>query len=667
MQKFKLQAKFKPAGDQPKAIKQLNKGLDDKKKFQTLLGVTGSGKTFTMANIIAKQQKPTLIISHNKTLTAQLASEFQEFFPDNEVHYFVSYYDYYQPEAYIARTDTYIEKETQINEEIERLRHAATQSLLTRNDVIIVASVSCIYGLGNPGDYYDHSITLETGKNYKRQELMRNLITLQFGRNDTNFHRGTFRIRGEMLEIFPSLSLDNYYRLSFFGDTLEKIESVNHLTNDINGNLSTFDIFPATHYFAPPDKTSGVITEIEKDLKKQVAKFKKEGKLVEAQRIEQRTRFDIEMMETLGYVNGIENYSRFFDGRAPGEPAFTLLDYFRYAANMRGDDPNDWLMFIDESHITVPQIGAMYAGDRSRKTNLIDYGWRLPSALDNRPLQFNEFEDKIPQLIFTSATPSKYEKANEEQVVEQIIRPTGLLDPEVEIRPTETQVHDIIAEIEKRVAKKQRVLVTTLTKRLSEELTDYMLEKNIKVQYLHSEIVTLERLEILQKLRQGEYDVVVGINLLREGLDLPEVTLIGILDADKEGFLRSDTSLIQTMGRAARHAEGRVIMYADKITGSMQRALDETSRRRKIQKTYNKKHNITPTTIKKDVKDSYLKGLAKPEKNLPKIDFSKIPKEERSRLAKELSAQMEIAAANLEFEKAAQLRDQIEELNKKKK
>ncbi len=667
MPKFQLQSKFKPAGDQPKAIKQLNAGLDNNKKFQTLLGVTGSGKTFTMANIIAKQQKPTLIISHNKTLTAQLASEFQEFFPNNEVHYFVSYYDYYQPEAYIARTDTYIEKETQINEEIERLRHAATQSLLTRNDVIIVASVSCIYGLGNPGDYYEHSITIETGKNYKRQQLMRQLITLQFTRNDVDFRRGTFRVRGEILDIFPSLSLDNYYRLTFFGDTLEKIESVHNITNDVNGIFESFEIFPASHYFAPPEKTADVVVNIKKELASHVDNLKKQGKIAEAQRIKQRTEFDIEMMETVGYVNGIENYSRYFDGRAPGEPSYTLLDYFRYAGNMRSNNPNDWLMFIDESHITIPQIGGMYAGDRSRKENLINFGFRLPSALDNRPLQFNEFEEKIPQLIFVSATPGKYEQDHQKQIVEQIIRPTGLLDPEVEIRPTENQIHDIIDEIKKRVAKKQRVLVTTITKKLSEEITDYMIEQGIKVQYLHSEIVTLERLEILQSLRQGEYDVVVGINLLREGLDLPEVTLIGILDADKEGFLRSDTSLIQTMGRAARHSEGKVIMYADKITGSMQRAIDETNRRRTIQIKYNKKHNITPTTIQKDIKDNYLKGLAKPVVDIPKIDVSKIPKEERSRLAKELTMQMELAAANLEFEKAATLRDQINELNQTKK
>jgi len=666
MPKFQLNAQFKPSGDQPQAIKKLNQGLNDHKKFQTLLGVTGSGKTFTMANIIAKQQKPTLIISHNKTLTAQLASEFQEFFPDNEVHYFVSYYDYYQPEAYIARTDTYIEKETQINEEIERLRHAATQSLLTRNDVIIVASVSCIYGLGNPGDYHDYSIKLEINKNYKRQQLLRELITLQFQRNDANFHRGTFRVRGEMLEIFPPLSLDNYYRFSFFGDALEKIESINHLTNQINANFTELDIFPASHWFAPPEKTSNVITNIEIELKQQIKKFKQADKLIEAQRIAQRTRFDIEMIETLGYVNGIENYSRFFDGRAPGEPSFTLLDYFRYASQMRHNNPNEWLIFIDESHITIPQIGSMYAGDRSRKENLINFGWRLPAALDNRPLTFTEFENKIPQLVFISATPNKYEKEHEEQVIEQIIRPTGLLDPDIEIRPTENQVHDIIAEIEKRVHKQQRVLITTLTKKLSEELTDYMIEKSIKVQYLHSEIDTLERLEILQKLRQGEYDVVVGINLLREGLDLPEVSLVGILDADKEGFLRSDTSLIQTMGRAARHAEGHVIMYADKITGSMQRAIDETQRRRALQLNYNKKHNITPQTIKKTIKDNYLKGLNKSKAELPKIDISQLPKNEIKYLLKELSAQMDIAAQNLEFEKAAQLRDQIQELKKKK-
>ncbi|MGB0756894.1 MAG: excinuclease ABC subunit UvrB [Patescibacteria group bacterium] len=664
MPKFKLQSDFKPTGDQPGAINKLTTGLQGDKKFQTLLGVTGSGKTFTMANIIAKTQRPTLIISHNKTLTAQLASEFQEFFPQNEVHYFVSYYDYYQPEAYVAKSDTYIEKETQINEEIERLRHAATQSLLTRNDVIIVASVSCIYGLGNPIDYHNISITLEKGKTYKRQQLMRQLITMLFERNDVDFTRGRFRVKGEVLEIFPSLSLDNFYRLTFFGDDLEKIESVHHITHETNGTFDSLAIYPASHYFAPPEKTGDVVTHIRNELKERIQFYKKHDKVLEAARIEQRVTFDTEMMETIGYVNGIENYSRYFDGRKKGEPPFTLLDYFSHAATLRGEDPNSWLMFIDESHITIPQVRAMYAGDQSRKQNLVDFGFRLPSALDNRPLKFEEFETKIPQLIFVSATPGSYEQEHTKQIAEQVIRPTGLLDPEITIKPTENQIQDLIQEIETQIAKQQRVLVTTLTKRLSEEITDYLLERDIKVQYLHSEIDTLERLEILQKLRQGEYDVVVGINLLREGLDLPEVSLVAILDADKEGFLRSETSLIQTMGRAARHAEGRVIMYADTVTRSMKAAIDETERRREKQIAYNTKHNITPKTITKAIKDNYLKGLQKKDKDLPVLNVSDIPKDERKRLIEELEDQMDLAAQNLEFEKAAKLRDRIEELKK---
>lgn len=685
MNNFKLKSNFKPTGDQPQAIASLTAGLKKGLKHQTLLGVTGSGKTFSIANIIEKVQKPTLIISHNKTLTAQLASEFQEFFPDNEVHYFVSYYDYYQPESYLPRTDTYIEKETQINEEIERLRHAATQSLLSRKDVIIVASVSCIYGLGNPQDYQDISLTITIKEKYKRQKFLRQLINMLYKRNDTELTRGTFTVKGEILEIYPPSSLENFYRLKFFGDNLEKIEIINHITKEVVGTTSEIDIFPASHYFAPPEKIETVVSQIEADAKTRINFLKKHQKILEASRLEQRIKFDMEMIQTVGYVTGIENYSRYFDGRKKGEPPFTLLDYFQFASTLRqaqGDSrafknkkgvmvslPNhdklsDWLIFIDESHMTIPQIRGMFAGDQSRKQTLVEYGFRLPSALDNRPLNFSEFENKIPQIIYISATPGPYEKENSQQTAEQIIRPTGLLDPEIEIRPVKNQIPDLIAEITKRTKQKQRVLVTALTKKISEELTDYLLDKNIKAQYLHSEIDTLERLEILRDLRQGKYDVVVGINLLREGLDLPEVSLVAILDADKEGFLRSETALIQTMGRAARHLEGRVIMYADNITGSMQRAMDETKRRRKIQTKYNKDNKITPQGIKKQIKETYLKGISKKEE-LPKINFNKIPKEERTRFISELTQQMEVAAQNLEFEKAAKLRDQIHELNKK--
>ncbi len=672
MFKFKIQAKFKPTGDQPQAIAKLTTGLEKGYKHQTLLGVTGSGKTFTMANIIQKMQRPTLVITHNKTLTAQLASEFQEFFPENEVHYFVSYYDYYQPEAYIARTDTYIEKETEINEEIERLRHAATQSLLTRPDVIIVASVSCIYGLMNPANYKAVSLRFKKGEKYKRQKILRNFISMLYERNDTELKRGNFTVKGEIIEIYPRFSLDTFYRLSFFGDTLEKIEEINHLTRNIVKSLAEIDIYPASHYLAANDKIKKVTTQIEEELLDRLKYFKQHNKLLEAQRLEQKVKFDLEMINNVGYVTGIENYSRYFDGRNPGDPPFTLLDYFRFASSTwakKGWLPqypqsHNWLIFIDESHMTIPQIRGMYAGDKARKQNLIDYGFRLPSALDNRPLTFSEFEKHIPQIIYISATPGEYEFKKSQQTAEQLIRPTGLLDPEVEIKPIKGQVADLIAEIQKRVKKKQRVLVTTLTKKLSEELTDYLIDKGIKVQYLHSEINALERLEILQELRQGKYDAVVGINLLREGLDLPEVSLVAILDADKEGFLRSKTSLIQTMGRAARHLDGRVIMYADKITGSMQKAIIETERRRKIQKQYNKKHHITPKGINKVIKDTYLKGMNQ-KKEKQKIKINKIPLDERKRLIKELTVQMEIAASNLEFEKAAQLRDQITELKEK--
>ena len=560
------------------AIKKLVSGLKKPNSQQTLLGVTGSGKTFTMANVIAQAQRPALIISHNKTLAAQLASEFQDFFPHNAVHYFVSYYDYYQPEAYIPRTDTYIEKETQINEEIDRLRHASTTALMMRRDVIIVASVSCIYGLGNPTEYADTKLLLKIKSNYIRSEILHTLNNMRYERNDSELKRNTYTVKGELIEIYPSFALDKFWRFTFSGNRLEKIEEIDWLTKKTLNAFSEVEIYPATHYVAPPDKMKKITNQIRQELIVRLQTFKKQNKLLEAQRLEQRVTFDLEMMETVGYCSGIENYSRFFDGRRTGQPAYTLIDYF----------PKDYLLFIDESHMTIPQIRAMYAGDRSRKETLVDYGFRLPAALDNRPLKFTEFTKKINQIIYVSATPSKYELEKSDKIVEQLIRPTGLLDPKIDVRSTKNQIDDLIKEIKKRTIKKQRVLVTTMTKRLAEELAEYLLEQGIKTQYLHSDINTLERIDILQSLRRGEFDVLVGINLLREGLDLPEVSLVAILDADKEGFLRSDVTLIQTMGRAARHSEGEVIMYADKITGSMKRAIDETTRRRKKQESYNK-------------------------------------------------------------------------------
>ncbi len=657
MNKFQLQSKFKPTGDQPGAIKKLTTGLQRGNKKQTLLGVTGSGKTFTMANIIELTQKPTLIISHNKTLAAQLASEFQDFFPSNAVHYFVSYYDYYQPEAYIPRSDTYIEKETQINEEIDRLRHAATTSLMTRNDVIIVASVSCIYGLGNPQEYLGMKIKLVINKKYQRKEILNQLNIMQYQRNDVELKRNTYQVKGEIISIHSSAMLDAYIRLSFFGDLLEKIEEINFLTGKIINTYPEIEIYSTTHYIAAPKKLPTIIKKIKTEMLSRVKKLKAQNKLLEAQRISQRVNFDIEMMETTGYCNGVENYSRYFDGRKAGTPPFTLIDYFS----------KNYLMFIDESHMTIPQIRAMQAGDRARKQTLVDFGFRLPSALDNRPLKYEEFEPKINQVVYISATPNEYEKQASTQIVEQLIRPTGLLDPKIVIKPTKHQIDSLLEEINKTIDKKQRVLVTTITKRLAENLTEYLQELGIKAQYIHSDVKTFERLEILQSLRQGEYDVLVGINLLREGLDLPEVSLVAILDADKEGFLRSDTTLIQTMGRAARHKEGRVIMYADKITGSMKRAIDETSRRRKTQKQYNKKHNIKPQTIEKEIKNIMLAGTSKPKDTVDKIDVSKLPKNEIKFIVKDLEAQMEIAADNLQYEKAAKLRDQIAELKGIKK
>ncbi len=655
--KFKLVAPFKPTGDQPQAITKLVAGVKKNLKHQTLVGVTGSGKTFTMANVIAQVQRPTLIISHNKTLAAQLASEFRGFFPENAVHYFVSYYHYYHPEAYLPASDTYIEKETQLNEEIDRLRHAATQSILSRRDTLIVASVSCIYGLGSPVEYAKVRITLKPGEATPRQKLLRQLSKLQYQRNDVDFHRGTFRVRGETVDIFPADSLDRYFRLRYNGDLLERLEECDSLTGDVVTALPQADVYPASHYVAPAERFEGGVEDIRKDMEKQVKAFTKAGKLIEAQRLKERTNFDLEMLKTTGYCNGIENYSRYFDGRKEGEPPYTLLDYF----------PKDSLVFIDESHMTIPQVGGMYAGDRARKTTLVDYGFRVPGALDNRPLTFAEFNARLNQLIYVSATPADYETKLSQAKVEQLIRPTGLLDPTVEIKPTKHQVDDLVTQVKARTARKQRVLITTLTKRMSEDLTDYLQDEGIKVQYLHSDVDTMDRLEILRDLRLGKYDVLVGINLLREGLDLPEVSLVAILDADKEGFLRSNTSLIQTMGRAARHSEGHVIMYADSITGSMRTAIAETQRRRKVQEAYNREHHITPTSITKAIGDDRLAGGAKGAEETLHLDKSvldKLPHEELAHVQQDLENQMGLAAANLEFERAATLRDQIEEIEK---
>ncbi|MFC1651624.1 excinuclease ABC subunit UvrB [Patescibacteria group bacterium] len=659
--KFKLHSKYKPTGNQPEAIKELTEGLKSDYNYQTLLGVTGSGKTFTIANVIEKEQKPTLIIAHNKTLAAQLYSEFKEFFPDNTVHYFVSYYDYYQPEAYVPRTDTYIEKDASINEEIDRLRNAATHALLTCKDVIVIASVSCIYGLGKPQAYEELKINLKKKENYLMEKVLKDLNAIQYERNDLDFHRGTYRVRGDILEIFPSYG-ELVIRISFFGEKIESIQEVDYLTGEIKHELDEINIYPAKHFVIEDKQINKALKEIEKDLKNQVNSFKRQDKLLEAQRLNQRTKFDLEMIRETGYCTGIENYSRYFDDRSIGEPPSTLLDYF----------PKDFLLIIDESHMTVPQIGGMYEGDRARKQTLIDYGFRLPSALDNRPLTFKEFRKKINQTIFTTATPRPFEFSNSEQIVEQIVRPTGLIDPEVVVKPTKNQIPDLITEIQKRVKNKQRVLVTTLTKRLAEELTDYLSEEKIKVQYLHSDVDTLKRVEILHDLRSGKYDVIVGINLLREGLDLPEVSLVAILNADSAGFLRSREALIQTTGRAARHLEGKVIMYADKVSAAMKEAISETDRRRKIQIKYNKKHGITPRSIEKEIKDEELyerkvEGLDRDYKNrLDKFEGqSDVPKDEIKRLIKELEEKMDLAAKNLEFEKAAELRDEVDELKRK--
>ena len=655
MDHFKLHSKYKPTGDQPQAIEKLVEGFKEGNQFQTLLGVTGSGKTFTMANVIQKLNKPTLIIAHNKTLAAQLYSEMKEFFPNNAVEYFVSYYDYYQPEAYVPSTDTYIEKDSSINDEIDKLRHSATAALSERQDVIIVASVSCIYGLGSPIDYKNMVISLRPGMEKDRDEVIHKLIDIQYSRNDMDFKRGSFRVRGDVLEVYPAYSGGDAYRIEFFGDEVDRITEIDTLTGEIKAQLGHIAIFPASHYVIPKERMEIAANNILEEMKEQVAYFKSEDKLLEAQRIAERTNFDVEMMRETGFCSGIENYSRHLTGSKPGEPPYTLIDYF----------PDDFLIIIDESHITLPQVRGMYAGDRSRKQTLVDYGFRLPSALDNRPLNFEEFESKIDQMLFVSATPNVYEQEHELLRAEQIIRPTGLLDPKVEVRPVEGQIDDLISEITKETSRKNKVLITTLTKRMAEDLTQYMKDVGIRVRYLHSDIDTLERAEIIRDMRLDVFDVLVGINLLREGLDIPEITLVAILDADKEGFLRSETSLIQTIGRAARNSEGHVVMYADVMTDSMRNAIEETNRRREIQKAYNKEHGITPTTIKKAVRDliAVSKAVAETEVKLKK-DPESMSKKELKNLISQLEKQMRQAAADLNFEQAAELRDKMIELKK---
>ena len=652
---FKLVSEFLPTGDQPEAIRVLTEGFKSGNQFQTLLGVTGSGKTFTMANIIQNIQKPTLIIAHNKTLAAQLYGEFKEFFPDNAVEYFVSYYDYYQPEAYVPSTDTYIEKDSAINEEIDKLRHSATAALTERNDVIVIASVSCIYGLGSPIDYQKMVLSLRPGMTRDGDDVLRKLIDIQYNRNDMDFKRGSFRVRGDVVEIFPASSADIAYRIEFFGDEVERILEIDVLTGEIKSSLEHMVIFPASHYVVSPDQLEIAIQNIEAEAEERVRYFKSEDKLLEAQRISERTNFDIEMLRETGFCSGIENYSRHLTGLEPGKPPHTLMDYF----------PEDFLIMIDESHMTIPQIRGMYAGDRSRKQTLVDFGFRLPSALDNRPLNFDEFESKISQMLFVSATPSVYEKDHELLRVEQVIRPTGLLDPEVSIRPVEGQIDDLLGEIRKEINKKNKVLVTTLTKRMAEELTNYLREVGIRVKYLHSDIDTLERYEIIRDMRMDLFDVLVGINLLREGLDILEVGLVAILDADKEGFLRSETSLVQTIGRAARNAEGRVIMYAERETDSMRKAVSETNRRRQIQNEYNIKHGITPTSIQKKVRDliSISKRVEQNIQDMEK-DMESMSKQELNDLVKRITKQMHTAAAELNFELAAELRDKMMEAKK---
>ena len=652
MPQFEIYSDFGLTGDQPQAVDKLIAGLNDDYRGQTLLGVTGSGKTFTMANVIARVQRPTLVISHNKTLAAQLYSEFKEFFPDNAVEYFVSYYDYYQPEAYIPRTDTYIEKEVDINEEIDKLRHASTRALFERRDVVIIASVSCIYGLGEPEEYRSFVLSIKKGESYRREDILRKLVNMQYERNDIDFTRGRFRIRGDTLEIQPSYE-EMATRIELFGDEVERMVRIDPLTGEFLSELDSVDIYPAKHFVTSQEKLLLAVENIKQELAERLAELKNQDKLLEAARLEQRTNYDLEMLTEAGYCNGVENYSRHLSQRAAGSPPWTLLDYF----------PDDFLLIIDESHMTLPQIRGMYKGDRSRKETLVSYGFRLPSALDNRPLNFEEFNKRINQVIYTSATPAEYEYKHSQQVVEQLVRPTGLLEPTIEVKPTTGQVDDLIHQVRLRVDKGERCLVTTLTKRLAEQLADYLIETGIKTHYLHSEIDTLQRVEILRDLRLGVYDVVVGINLLREGLDLPEVSLVAILDADKEGFLRSEWSLIQTMGRASRHIDGHVIMYADKITGSMERAIAETKRRHKIQEAYNREHGITPQGIKKAIKDITQRVKAVVES---RTEYVAIPetREDIARLVKELEKQMKTAARNLEFEKAALLRDRIIELRR---
>ena len=648
MDHFELVSDFKPHGDQPQAIDKLVEGLEKGYDAQTLLGVTGSGKTFTMANVIARVNKPTLVLAHNKTLAAQLCSEFKEFFPNNSVEFFVSYYDYYQPEAYIPQTDTFIEKDASINDEIDKLRHSATFALFERSDVIIVSSVSCIYGLGDPEDYKSLMLSLRVGMQKDRDEVLKKLVDMQYERNDINFIRNKFRVRGDVLEIFPSNDGENAIRVEFFGDEIDRISEINVTTGEIIGHRQHVVIMPASHYVTTGEKMAVAIAAIEAELEEQIAYFKKNNMLIEAQRIEQRTRYDIEMMKEIGFCQGIENYSRHISGRKPGSPPYTLIDYF----------PDDFLMIIDESHVTVSQVRAMYNGDRARKESLVRYGFRLPSAFDNRPLKFDEFEKKIHQVIFTSATPGEYEKEHSKAVAEQVIRPTGLLDPETEIRPVTGQIDDLISEINLRCEKNQRVLVTTLTKKMAENLTDYLTSVGIRVRYMHSEVKTIERTEIIRDLRLGEFDVLVGINLLREGLDLPEVSLIAILDADKEGFLRSETSLIQTIGRAARNAEGKVIMYADTVTGSMSRAISETERRRKLQQEFNAAHGIIPKTIQKNIRKII-------ESTEPVESSGKLPEIDLETVVANLKDEMLAAAESLEFERAAELRDRIRQLTGK--
>ncbi|MFY0888074.1 excinuclease ABC subunit UvrB [Clostridioides difficile] len=651
---FKIKSDFKPTGDQPEAIKSIVDSINRNEKFSTLLGVTGSGKTFTMANIIQQVKKPTLIMAHNKTLAAQLYSEFKEFFPDNAVEYFVSYYDYYQPEAYVAHSDTYIEKDASINDEIDKLRHSATASILERRDTIIISSVSCIYGLGDPKDYKELMLSIRPGMQRDRDDVIKRLIEIQYERNDINFTRGTFRVRGDILEIFPASNDEKAIRIEFFGDEVDRITEIDYVTGKIVGTRNHVVIFPASHYVTTPERIEKAIVEIENELQEQIKFFKENDRLLEAQRIEQRTKYDIEMLKEIGFCQGIENYSRHITGRSEGERPYTLMDFF----------PDDYLIIVDEAHVTIPQVRGMYAGDRSRKTSLIENGFRLPSALDNRPLNFQEFEGNINQMLFVSATPGPYEIQHSETIAEQIIRPTGLLDPIVEVRPINNQIDDLVGEITKTIEKNERVLITTLTKKMSEDLTNYLKEIGIKVKYLHSDIVTLERTEIIRDLRLGKFDVLVGINLLREGLDIPEVSLIAILDADKEGFLRSETALIQTIGRAARNENGRVIMYADRITDSMQNAIDETKRRRDIQNLYNEEHNIIPKTIQKNIRDSIEATKVAEEEVVYGISDTDDKDEIRANIDKLKSEMME-AAKNLQFERAAELRDKVKQLEEK--